>query len=241
MHASILPSRALSGLVLALALGGCEGESRTEHIQIPGDLERLEIDNGAGDVAVYGDDCEHVEVYAVVGAHDELDWSLEGGVLRINPDCTGLFCGAGDVIVTVPYDVEVDVSTGAGDVTVADILAPVWVDAGAGDVEIDRVGSHSLQADTGSGDIDAHHIDVEDAMFDTGAGNVDALFTSPPRELLVDTGAGDVDIAVPRGGYRIEIDTGAGDVDIDDLSHDSSSPNRIHIDTGAGNVDLRGF
>lgn len=229
------------GIALALALGGCEGESRTEQIHVPGDLHRLEIDSGAGDVAVYGDDCEDVEIFAVVGAHEELEWSLDGGVLRINPDCVGLFCGGGDLIVTVPYDVEVDVSTGAGDVTVADIVAPVWADTGAGNVEIDRVGGQRLEVDTGSGDVDARGLDVDDALFDTGAGDVDAVFVSPPNEILADTGAGNVDIAVPRGAYRIDVDTGAGDVDIDHLSHDSASPRRVRIDTDAGDVDLRGF
>ncbi len=227
------------GFFLLSPLLACEGEEHTEQIQVPGDLERLVIDTGAGDIAVYGDDCEWVEVYVEMSRDAELDWEVDGKVLYIDPDCVGLAC-ASDFFVTVPFGVEVEVSTGAGDVKVADMRAGVWIDTGAGDVDLERLSGRRLEVDTGSGDVQGRRLSVEKVRLDTGAGDVDAVWSDAPGSLLVDTGAGDVDLSLPHGDYDIDVDTGVGKVDIQGLGRDSASPHRVRVDTGAGDVTLRG-
>lgn len=235
-------STALFLVPALLLLASCEGHHKTETVQIEvGEIHKVVVESGAGDVQVYGDDCEFVEIYAALDEEDELDYEVRDGVLYVDPDCTGfLGCGA-DFIITVPFETSAEVSTGAGDVKVADLSGSVWIDTGAGDVDVDRLASPTLEVDTGSGDVEGTGLRVSEALFDTGAGDVEATWVQKPDEVIADTGAGDVDLWLPRGNYDISVDTGAGDYDRDNLGDDSSSKRRIRVDTGAGDVTLTGI
>jgi DUF4097 and DUF4098 domain-containing protein YvlB len=169
-----MPSHApalLSALALAACLTGCEGHRFTETFAVDAtELWRLQVDSGAGDVAVYGDDCESVQIFS---NNVSLDYEVVDGSLILDG-------GAGDMLITVPYSFQVEVDTGAGDTTVADTEGSVWIDSGAGDVELYLPGNaYVLDIDTGAGDVNVSGV---------------AHSSSADRWIVIDTGAGDVDI-----------------------------------------------
>lgn len=156
---------------LALSLSACEGHRYSETFSVDATgLYRLQVDSGAGDVAVYGDDCEEIQIFSNAVS---LDYEVFDGSLILDG-------GAGDLLITVPYSFDVEVDTGAGDTAVADTGGNVWIDSGAGDVELYLPGhAYVLDIDTGAGDL-----------------NVTGIVHSPDAEhwVVIDTGAGDVDI-----------------------------------------------
>jgi len=223
------PLLVLASLLVPLAVTGCFGDTpdRIETFDYADAVERLEIDTGSGDIEVRMDSqaLETSVEARIYGEATRADASLEGGALVLQHTCPkrARQCGV-DWIVTVP-EAEAgrifDLSSGSGDIDVADAVG-VFV------------------AHTGSGDIGLHDVVATDVELETGSGDIGARLNGAPESVLAQTGSGDIGFALPSGGYQIEIDTGSGDISMRGVSNDSGAAGVVQLRTGSGDVSVRG-
>jgi hypothetical protein len=233
------------------------GGERIEQSFEVGEAPRLQIDNFAGSVTVQAGEAGEVRLIAVkqglpgsdldrIGV--EVSEQANGLLIRTRKPST-LTSASVQLEVTVPSGTELDLHTGAGNTTVGGLRSRVKVDTGAGDVSItDLIGdldahtgagsltidgiSGRVQADTGSGsvrigsvtgDIDAHtgsgSIEVREASgrarLDTGAGSVDYQ-GDPEGDCRFETGTGSLTLRVPADlNMQIDLETGSGTITVD--------------------------
>jgi len=213
---------ALSGAIASVLSSGCyEAERHDENLVIDEAVESIRVDVGSGDVKLVGADVSEVTVSArIEGPSNHLAHSLEDGRLTLSDDCHESRCSV-DVTATVPAGVLGDLSTGSGDLTVVDLLAPLVLRTGSGDILGWDLAGLDLSAETGSGDVS---LDVAEAV----------------ERVSVHTGSGDVTLDVPAGGYRLSVSTGSGDSAFHDVSGDSQALGAIDVVTGSGDVTIRG-
>ena len=133
--------------------------------------------------------------------------------------------------ITVPAGTRIEVTSGAGDVSIDDVTGEIVAHTGAGNVEV-RGSQGQVRLDTGAGDIDYAGQPQGTSTFQTGAGNIEISLPSDFAGTVdLDTGIGSVDVgdfdvdgSVSTGSARgtigaggdatIEAHTGAGDVDL---------------------------
>jgi len=219
----------LASLLAPLVLTGCLGNTpdRIETFDFVDAADRVEIDTGSGDIEVHVDaQALETSVEAhVYGDATRLDVSLDDGALVLRHRCPKRTrqCGV-DWIVTLP-EAEAgriyDLSSGSGDIGVAD-AAGVFV------------------AHTGSGDIGLHDVLATDVELETGSGDIGARLNGAPESVVAKTGSGDIGFALPAGGYQIDIDTGSGDISLRGVSNDSAADGVVELRTGSGDVSVRG-
>ncbi|MGH1342383.1 MAG: DUF4097 family beta strand repeat-containing protein [Nannocystales bacterium] len=218
----------LASLLGSLVLPGCLGNpDRIETFDYVDVVERVEISTGSGDIEIHVDPgAVETSVEArVYGDATRTIASLEGGALVLRHHCPKRLrqCGV-DWIVTIP-EAEAgriyDLSSGSGDIGVAD-------------------GAGVFVAHTGSGDIALHDVFATDVELETGSGDIGARLEGAPASVLAKTGSGDIGFALPSGGYQIDIDTGSGDVSTRGVSNDSAAEGVLELRTGSGDVSVRG-
>ncbi len=161
--------------------------------------------------------------------------SVAGDTLRIEEDrfnALNLF-GRSPYVeyhIAVPDNIDASVSTGSGDLEVADIAGAIELKTGSGNVKL-RNGQGSLRADTGSGDITVEGTSGE-LQASTGSGNIGIDGVS--GQLSADAGSGDIDVAGAEA-VAIQLHTGSGNID---FAGSLQSEGRHSIDTGSGNIEL---
>jgi hypothetical protein len=130
-----------------------------------------------------------------------------------------------NVIVSVPARYGVDFTTGAGNVTIADVAGDVEGKTGAGSIELGRIDGDvhirsgsgnidiagvtgSLEVSSGAGNMTLGSVNGElDAT--TGAGNIDVYLTEQPRtDSNVESGAGNVTVFL-ASGVGVDVDARA--------------------------------
>jgi DUF4097 and DUF4098 domain-containing protein YvlB len=169
-----------------------------------------------------------------------------------------------DITATIPAGIELDISTGSGDVEVDDRTAPVKVHTGSGDVVagaaaagfVMGAGSGDLRIDSvngllrfsaGSGDL---RVDEVKGRLEVSLGSGDVDIDRIEGVVEITTGSGDVGAASSEGAFSVSTSSGdvtlmdhKGDVDIgtssgDIIVHAGSSEGLIEIDTSSGEVDV---
>jgi DUF4097 and DUF4098 domain-containing protein YvlB len=131
-----------------------------------------------------------------------------------------------DIEVGLPAEIELDISTGSGDVEIANRGGQVSVNTGSGDVEVGEADG-GLEVNTGSGDVTvkaARHA----VRLSTGSGDV--RVGGIGGEATVHTGSGDVTVGKVAGD--VDVGTGSGDVEID------NSMGKVGAHTSSGDVDV---
>jgi hypothetical protein len=168
----------------------------------------------------------------------------------------GSFKGRLDVVVQVPDDSTVVLSTGAGDVDVTGRLRSVTASTGAGGVSV--AGSHdSINASSGAGDVrtDATassvrlksgvgDVSIEDlngsANLTTGTGEV-RVGRAHSGDLRASTGVGNVQIGIPEGtAALLDLSTGVGSkrVDLEPSPEGPTGTQQVQIHASSGTGDL---
>jgi hypothetical protein len=159
--------------------------------------------------------------------------SQEGDTVRIRTRRpSGQFSNlAVDLEITVPQGTRIDLTNGAGDVSIDGTEGEIVAHTGAGNVAVS--GSEGQ------------------VRLDTGAGNVD-YSGQPQGTSTFGTGAGNIQISLPAGfAGSVDLETGIGSVDIGGFVVEGSvSPGSargtiggggdatIEAHTGAGDIDL---
>jgi hypothetical protein len=149
---------------------------------------------------------------------------LTGSALDVRADCpkVGVLdrCAA-DLELRLPFDTD------------------VVVHGGSGDIQADGLAGH-VRLLTDAGNIVAGNLVPVSLLAATKAGSIDLAFATSPVSASATSEAGDVKVAVPAGEYRVDTATDAGDVRVQGVLRNDRSFRRIDARTRAGNVTVRG-
>ena len=130
----------------------------------------LTIDNPHGDVTITGasaDDQIHIVVNKQVYTWGDTNASARADQLSPRITATGpnltvtvpaLDSGSADLAITLPASAQVTVTAGRGDVTAADLAAPLNVTANHGDIELDRIAAAVVARANSGSTFSAHEI-----------------------------------------------------------------------------------
>jgi hypothetical protein len=234
----------------------------TRHQVIPGPVDRLSVDAGAGDVTVVRElsDAQVVTVDSTVkgSLHAPVLRAVkDGATVRIDGNCPYITFGPCNarIVIRVPAATEVDIHSGAGDVTASGLTGRVQLETGSGDVNADNLSGpadlHTSSGDvdvrglsgaaelrSGSGDINAANLATAEVTADTASGDVGLEFRLAPRTVDASTASGDVDVSVPEGEvYRVEADPGSGDQSVN-MKTDPAATRIIRAQTASGDVSV---
>jgi DUF4097 and DUF4098 domain-containing protein YvlB len=233
---------------------------RTSHQLIPGPVQVVEVDAGAGDVLVVptsGDDVR-IDATAKGALHTpRLHAVKEGPQLRVDGNCPAISFGPcqASIVLHVPAGTEIDVHSGSGDLTASGINGPVRLETGSGDVNATALsGSSDLRTSSGdvnvrrlsgatalrtaSGDVNAEDLAAREVLAVTSSGDVELDFRLAPRDVDAATASGDVNVTLPLGQtYRVEADTGSGDSHVG-VRTDPASTRIVRARTSSGDATV---
>jgi hypothetical protein len=149
---------------------------------------------------------------------------LIGSTLDVRAECpkVGVLdrCAA-DLELRLPFDTD------------------VIVRGGSGDISADGLAGH-VQLRTDAGNVNGRGLVPVSLLAVTKAGDIDLGFATSPVSVQASSDAGDVTVAVPSGEYRVDTATNAGDVGVQGVLRNDRSFRRIEARTDAGNVTVRG-
>lgn len=212
---------ASTGLATSLA----RTYDRTTTSADPG-LAVLEVDIDAGTVDVVrgGDEVEVVREVAGSWRAPETGAERLGDRLRLTGSCQPAFLQTEcytDYTVTVPDDVELVLSSSAGEIRVDG-------------------GTAAVTATTSAGRIDLSGLETDVVRASSSAGEVVVDFAEPPSSVDASTSTGRVEVVVPDDGTRYAVDAGSsvGNASVA-VPRDADSQHRITARTSVGEVVVR--
>src|SRR4051812_47759597 len=216
-------------LFTAATVGATEAltKHQTTRRTLPRPIERVVVTADAGNVRLVAARAQRVTLIAErrwLWRKPHVRARLEGPILRVAADCpqVGVMdrCAA-DLELRVPFDTDVTVRGGAGDIHAGGPAGHVELRPGAGDVTGDELVPVSLDAATNAGDLNPR-------------------FATSPVSVRARSSAGDVSITVPAGEYRVDTASAAGSDEVQGVLRNDRSFRRIAARTQAGDVMVRG-
>lgn len=214
--------------------------------QVTDRIETLDIDIGAARLEIKS------------GSNFEVEY-INGNIKIYEKDRTlsisekGRIFGFGNndyrVILTIPtgYEFEeVDIDSGAGTVTIDELVADkLFLDLGAGEINIaNLVSKAKTEIDGGAGKLTISGGELADLDFDMGVGKVE-LKSKISGKSEIDCGVGAVDLTLigDSKDYRISYDKGVGSIEIDGekMNGDGvygAGENSISVDGGVGSINI---
>ncbi|MFN2227122.1 MAG: hypothetical protein ACK2UY_12460 [Anaerolineae bacterium] len=213
---------------------------RTEQVYNVGQAPMLEVDNFAGNVVVRSGESGRIRV--LVTKQATTSNNLERIDVRINQQDDGLRIETSrpgnlmpnasvNIEVFVPDDAQLDLSTGAGNVDVEDVLGHLSAHTGAGNIQVQGAAG-SARLDTGAGDLSYEGQPGGECTFHTGAGNVTLRLPSDLDAAVdLNTGIGNISL----GGFDVVGDTSGTDVQ---GTIGTGAQATITAGTGVGNITL---
>lgn len=217
--------------VLALAVPAMgrivQSTSHGTH-ELPAGLVGLDLDSQLGDIriraAAQGEE-PHADVTVRSGLTDpEVTSEVHADSAELISTCQRWWwvdnCSV-DWDIVVPRDTELTIRNEVGEITVTEVIGPLWVTSGVGGLTAHDIGSPTVQASSSVGDITLELI-------------------SPPQQVEATSSTGDVTVAVPNDGtgYRVLTDTSVGSV-TNELGSDGEEDRVIDVSTSIGDITLR--
>jgi hypothetical protein len=198
----------LSGCIVAVDDAFCVAEPVSEII--------IDVRNGNVVVSTGSDLCVEVDVGGISAT--EVGHHVENRALYLDYDCTA--CG-GDIAVTAPRGILIDIALGSGDLR---------LEGRGGDVF----------AAVGTGEITA--VDLANGWTElaTGAGSITATWTERPGLVSVAAAAGSIDITVPTGIYFLDLQADVGEIEVSGISESDDADAQIAAITRTGSIEIRG-
>lgn len=213
---------------------------RTEQVYNVGQAPMLEVDNFAGNVVVHSGESGRIRILVTKRAPSSdnlgrinVDVSQQDDGVRIRTSRPGSLMSnmSVDVEVFVPDDARLDLSTGAGNVDVNDVLGEISAHTGAGNVQV-RGASAAVALDTGAGEVSYEGQPSGQCTFRTGAGNVTLRLPADlGAAITLDTGIGNISL----GGFDVQGDTSGTHVE---GTIGTAQRATITANTGVGNITL---
>lgn len=203
MARNILFLPVLSILALS-ALAGCGESERTQQRSFEDPVDRIVIDAESGtiDIAATDSSVTHLEAVSMWRSSREptLTARYDAGTLYVSGECPRSVTRCEmDLMLAVPRDVDVELATHDGAVTIDGIHGDIEVRLDSGDVEVTHVTSDFVAAEVDNGRIT---LELEEAVQD-----VDVRTDNGDIRVVLPPGAYDVDAATHRGAVDVDVDT----------------------------------
>jgi DUF4097 and DUF4098 domain-containing protein YvlB len=211
---------------------------RSEQTFVVGSAPTLEIESFAGNVTVRAGESGVMRVVATKKAPRISDLERiavrmsekDGGVVIKTEKPSVPYNFSVNLEITTPAGTDVDVQTGAGNVTVCCLSGAVRVKTGAGNFDGEDL-TGRIDVHSGTGNIDYQGEPQGDCRFEVGAGNITLMLPSDlSAEVDVESGMGNVDVGFSVDGQvtgrKVQGVIGSG------------TQGRIYVHTGAGNIDV---
>jgi hypothetical protein len=206
-------------------------------------VKSIVVHTGSGTVTIRGSNRSDVSGQRSV----EHSWQtpvllehLDGDTLTLDGNCKFSALAWCDVSYTldVPHDVHVDVDSGTGEVSVANIDGDVKAHTGAGSIDASAL-SGPLDVETGAGSVSATQLTSPTVQSQSGAGSLHLQFVQPPIKVDAKSGAGSIDIEVPRDAtaYAVSGTTGHGSRDVK-VATAPGSGHVLQLQSGAGSTSV---
>lgn len=224
--ASILASGSVCAAVAVAVPAACLALDSQIHTSVTygagaGRVTTLVIDDPSGNVQITGG-ASALSVTEHQSYRDSAPSSthtVAAGRMTLGFRCTSDDCGI-DYDVKVPSGVAVQITTTAGDVTLAKVASAIQVTSDAGDI-------------TASG------LTAPTARFSDEAGDVLIGFAAVPGTVVAASEAGDVTVLLPGSGtYRVAASSQAGDHHVT-VPQSPDSANTVTVTSEAGDVAVR--
>ncbi|MFE5548074.1 DUF4097 family beta strand repeat-containing protein [Streptomyces sp. NPDC056534] len=169
-----------------------------------------------------------------VGGDIESGWNLEGGVLTLSLDCTGLAvnCGA-KYTVKVPRDVAITAENDKGLVEATGFTADF--SAEAGDMRLSDLSGPHLDLEGRDGTVEGDRISAKSVTVASRNGDNELNLVSAPDLVDVRSRDGDVRIGLPEATYAVDTAAKKGDITVDVLKDDTSD-HAVRIHTRNGDI-----
>lgn len=132
--------------------------------------------------------------------------------------------------VTCPADVNLDLDTSGGNITVAGFVeGDLRADTSGGNIRVTG-GTGYLNLDTSGGAIEVDEVHGR-VRADTSGGRIAIAYVGPDASNVnADTSGGSIKIGLdPEGSYNLKADTSGGGVSLSDLEINASKMSRNHI------------
>jgi hypothetical protein len=173
-------------------------------------IKTIQIKTSSADVRIKHSADQQVKV-DLSYTYDEDEYKPQidanGGKLTLTEDFSkGSHSGSARWELQVPADLEINISSGSGEVSVEGITADLRTSVGSGDLEI-RALKGTVNMNTGSGNIDASEIEG-DLSLNTGSGDI--RLEKGNGDVSVNAGSGSITMKQMAGA--ISANTGSGDI-----------------------------
>lgn len=229
---------------LAFAVGTSE-ISKVEYREYDfNGVDKISITNGAGRIAILPMSVNKIEITVSKRQFDDtcsLHIAKEMGVnvvIKVEQP-TGAICKV-DFDVRVPQDINLDINSGSGDVTVAGVKGNLNFNLGSGSLK--ATGEFKrLEGKAGSGDVDVRGLKgVVDV--NVGSGQAKLGFVADPKGLVaVKAGSGDATLMFPKGTkIKSALSTGSGEV-TNDFDNSPRADIEVKASSGSGDVNVKTY
>ena len=144
-----------------------------------------------------------------------------------------------DFHAVVPGGKRALISTGSGNVTLADLSGPVSAGTGSGDVSGNAVSGANVAFKTGSGNISIAGLAGAKVTASSGSGDITLTFTEVPAHVRVSTGSGNVSLVLPPGNTLYQVNAAADSGGrVVTVPTSTASRHVITVSTGSGNISI---
>lgn len=204
-------------------------------------LKGLEVETSGGDIRCRDWDKSYIEVRVIKKSRKEdlgeaqtefkrveVFSNVFGGNARVQVKQQGIVNRVQvDVEAQLPHGSKLGLSSGGGDVDVADLSGAVEAKTGGGDVLVRRT-KGPVRVKTGGGDVKVN--DVKEPV-EAASGGGDLTLSDCQGQVACKTGGGDVRLKNCAAGF--EVATGGGDIRADDCG------GKAELRTGGGDIEVR--
>lgn len=235
-------------LLLTMALFGCGENAVLENsyvYEVESDIHSLEIKIGAADFTI-----QHTDTFSVESNLKYLSITEQDGVLSIiDKKTSGVTYNNPILTLYIPKDMEfkrINIATGAGALTADSLFAEsIKLKLGAGDVSIaNLIAESNADIEGGAGKISIAGSTINNLKLEVGVGELNLTSTLlGDNELSFGVGSAKLYLIGKDDDYRIDIEKGIGNITVDgktvaDLSTSDNGGNYVYIKGGVGTVDL---
>jgi hypothetical protein len=228
-------------------------------VTVPQAVTSLTVVSSSGSVRVTAGAVSRVRVTETIrygksagGPPAVLQSVTDGRLALANPACDRSDCLV-NFAVTVPPDIDVDVSTqgdpilvsgtartelrsGGGPVRATQIAGALTVLTGGGPLALDGVAG-TLHAYTDGGAMAARGITATEAVLVSGGGPAQVTFSAAPTAVRVETGGGPATLRVPGGPYALTANSEGGP-ELIGIATDPAARPSISITSNGGPLQI---
>jgi hypothetical protein len=195
-------------------------------------ISSIDLSTAAGDCVIKKGNTDAVQV-KVTYTYDDDDFTPKmeksGSRLGLEEKFHGRnSSGSSKWELTVPDGLEIEFSSGSGDLVLSDLKGEMDFNSGSGDAHIDDF-EGELKGNSGSGDFHMKNVKGE-IKINSGSG--DHHISDSELMAKANTGSGDVEVNDSKGGYKLN--TGSGDVEAGRIALSEDG----NFNTGSGDVEV---